>query len=275
MLNAVCEPDGRRRGGADPRARAAREGSSRCARAAGVGARTHAVEELCSGPGKLTQALGISLAENGSRLRDGPVAHRCSARRVARAAASLGARASGSRSAVELPWRFCAPATRYVSRPPGSRSRRAGAGASGVHGSDAGAVRPSRSGRRLRSATDRRRMRAEARAERSRRRRGAWRRSGAPGALRRGVGGVFGSGGAAPPARSLGAEAVAEPPLPCVAAAAGPLSSLGGAFDGPARRSAVVDSPLVPSLDPGRPSRPWLAARCVRRAPCRSASRRP
>ena len=31
-------------------------------------------EELCSGPGKLTQALGIELAENGGDLHDGPSA---------------------------------------------------------------------------------------------------------------------------------------------------------------------------------------------------------
>jgi DNA-3-methyladenine glycosylase len=30
-------------------------------------------EDLCSGPGKLTQALGIGLADNGSSLVDGPI----------------------------------------------------------------------------------------------------------------------------------------------------------------------------------------------------------
>jgi DNA-3-methyladenine glycosylase len=72
--------------------------------------------ELCSGPGKLTQALGISLAENGSSLSRGPVriGPRTAAWREPRVVD--GTRIGISR-AVELRWRFCAADSRHVSRP--------------------------------------------------------------------------------------------------------------------------------------------------------------
>ena len=60
---------GRRGGGADPRARAGRRASTSCARAAAC----ERAEDLCSGPGKLTQALEIGLSLNGSSLVDGPI----------------------------------------------------------------------------------------------------------------------------------------------------------------------------------------------------------
>ena len=73
-------------------------------------------EELCSGPGKLTQALGIGLPLNGSSLVEGPI--------------EVGSREPGSREprivtgqrigitkAAELPWRFCDADSRHVSRP--------------------------------------------------------------------------------------------------------------------------------------------------------------
>ena len=71
--------------------------------------------DLCSGPGKLTEALGVGLEENGADLdRDpflllppeeswkGPVA--------------TGPRI-GITKAVDRPWRFCAAGNPYVSRP--------------------------------------------------------------------------------------------------------------------------------------------------------------
>ena len=60
---------GRRRRRAHPRARAARRASTACASAAGGRVR----DDLCSGPGKLTQALGIGLALNETSLLDGPI----------------------------------------------------------------------------------------------------------------------------------------------------------------------------------------------------------
>jgi DNA-3-methyladenine glycosylase len=72
--------------------------------------------ELCSGPGKLTQALGIGLHLNATSLLDGPIrlgpppADRPLPRVLA------GGRIGITR-AIELPWRFCAAGSRYVSRP--------------------------------------------------------------------------------------------------------------------------------------------------------------
>ncbi len=111
LLNAVCEP-------------------------AGVGAAVliraleplHGVDamrlrrggaELCNGPGKLTQALGIDLSENHTSLIDGPVL-------ISRGDPLpyvTGPRI-GITKAAELPWRFCALGSRDVSRPwpPGLRA---------------------------------------------------------------------------------------------------------------------------------------------------------
>jgi DNA-3-methyladenine glycosylase len=71
------------------------------------------VEELCSGPGKLTQALGIELGQNGTSLLDGPV--------VVHAAGSappleiVAGTRIGITKAVELRWRFCAEGNPHVS----------------------------------------------------------------------------------------------------------------------------------------------------------------
>ena len=74
------------------------------------------VRELCSGPGKLTQALGIELHHNGVDLETGPV--RIGPRPAAwrDVAVSVDTRI-GITKAVELPWRFCAAESRFLSRP--------------------------------------------------------------------------------------------------------------------------------------------------------------
>jgi DNA-3-methyladenine glycosylase len=73
-------------------------------------------EDLCSGPGKLTQALGIGLDLNGSSLIDGPI--RVLARSGAwRRPEIVEAARIGISKAVDLPWRFCAAESRCVSRP--------------------------------------------------------------------------------------------------------------------------------------------------------------
>jgi DNA-3-methyladenine glycosylase len=74
------------------------------------------VEELCSGPGKLTQALGIGLSLNGSSLVDGPIA--LLAREPgARERRVVAGERIGITKAMELPWRFCDADSRCVSRP--------------------------------------------------------------------------------------------------------------------------------------------------------------
>jgi DNA-3-methyladenine glycosylase len=111
LLNAVCEPEGQaaavliralepawgveamraRRGRADPR-------------------------ELCSGPGKLTEALGIELSDNGRSLLEPPF------ELTGRAAGWEGievltAPRIGISRGVEYLWRFCAAGSRFLSRP--------------------------------------------------------------------------------------------------------------------------------------------------------------
>ena len=112
MLNAVCEPEGV---GAAVLIRALEpltglEEMRR--RRRGAGARTNGSRssrmpdtELCSGPGKLTQALGIGLEDNDRDLRAGPVVIR--ARPPDRREAELVvARRVGITKAAKLEWRF-------------------------------------------------------------------------------------------------------------------------------------------------------------------------
>jgi DNA-3-methyladenine glycosylase len=115
LLNAVCEPEGV---GAAVLIRALQplEGIEAMRARRSTNGAPMSEEDLCSGPGKLTQALGIGLSENGGDLHDGPV------RILSRAAAWLepdviaGPRI-GITKAVDLPWRFCAADNRNVSRP--------------------------------------------------------------------------------------------------------------------------------------------------------------
>ena len=75
-----------------------------------------AERQLCSGPGKLTQALGIGPELNDTDLLRGPV--RFSDRPPAwrDVAIDVDTRV-GITKAAELPWRFVAAGNRYVSRP--------------------------------------------------------------------------------------------------------------------------------------------------------------
>jgi DNA-3-methyladenine glycosylase len=73
-------------------------------------------DQLCSGPGKLTQALGIGLDCNGADLARGPV--RIEPRPPAwREPAIVVSTRIGITKAVELPWRFSARGNPCVSRP--------------------------------------------------------------------------------------------------------------------------------------------------------------
>ena len=81
--------------------------------------RRHGVADrlLCSGPGKLTQALAIELADNGSDVRAGPIV--ISGRPAGRERPALIAdRRIGITKAAELPWRFTAAGSRWLSRRP-------------------------------------------------------------------------------------------------------------------------------------------------------------
>jgi DNA-3-methyladenine glycosylase len=107
LLNAVCEPAGV---GAAVLIRALEPltGLDAMRERRGPGRE----RDLCSGPGKLTQALGIELDLNGSDLAAGPI--------VVEAGPPLepvlGTRI-GITKGVELPWRFCAAGSPFVSRP--------------------------------------------------------------------------------------------------------------------------------------------------------------
>jgi DNA-3-methyladenine glycosylase len=111
LLNAVCEPEG---AGAAVLIRALEpiEGIEAMRERRGL----KAMRDLCSGPGKLTQALGIELRHNGVDLARGPVriAPRLAAWREVPVAVD---RRIGITKAVELPWRFCAAGSRFLSRP--------------------------------------------------------------------------------------------------------------------------------------------------------------
>jgi DNA-3-methyladenine glycosylase len=72
------------------------------------------IEDLCSGPGKLTQALGIGLERNGTHLGDGPIALLAPEGSPPTLVTST---RIGITKAPELPWRFSAAGSRYVSRP--------------------------------------------------------------------------------------------------------------------------------------------------------------
>ncbi len=116
MLNAVCEEQGV---GAAVliRALAPLRGIELMrARRGPIGGRPARDAELCSGPGKLAQALGIELALNGTSLFDGPV--RIGAREDGwhEPSVVVGTRIGITRAA-ELRWRFCAAGDANVSRP--------------------------------------------------------------------------------------------------------------------------------------------------------------
>jgi DNA-3-methyladenine glycosylase len=70
--------------------------------------------DLCSGPGKLTEALGVSLADNETDLCTEPFL-------LTPPAGEPPPVVTGPRigitKAVENPWRFCAAGSPYVSRP--------------------------------------------------------------------------------------------------------------------------------------------------------------
>jgi DNA-3-methyladenine glycosylase len=73
-------------------------------------------EDLCNGPGKLTQALGIGLSLNGTSLVDGPIEVTAREPGLRQPRVVIGERI-GITKAADLPWRFCDADSRHVSRP--------------------------------------------------------------------------------------------------------------------------------------------------------------
>jgi DNA-3-methyladenine glycosylase len=111
LINAVCEPEDV---GAAVLIRALEPLTGLDAMRARRGLQRE--RDLCSGPGKLTQALGIGLQHNATDLDTGPVviAPRPEAWTEVEIVSD---RRIGITRAIELPWRFCAAGSRYLSRP--------------------------------------------------------------------------------------------------------------------------------------------------------------
>lgn len=114
LLNAVAEPEGE---AAAVLIRALEPTTGIEAMRARRGERPD--RELCSGPGKLTEALGIGLAENGADLSSDPFL--LLEREPGWEGGILAGPRIGITKAVERPWRFCAAGNPHVSKPAPSR----------------------------------------------------------------------------------------------------------------------------------------------------------
>jgi DNA-3-methyladenine glycosylase len=137
LLNAVCEPAGVGAavliraleplvGIEEMRMRRERGQNGRASSRGPVHLRE---QDLCSGPGKLTQALGVELSENGTSLLEGSVTIRSAGSSggsscepsSSQSGIDPGSIIEGTRigitKAVDLRWRFCALDNPYVSRP--------------------------------------------------------------------------------------------------------------------------------------------------------------
>lgn len=110
LLNFVCEPEG---DAAAVLIRALEPTTGLEAMRARRGkARTDL--DLCNGPGKLTEALGVTLAQNDSRLDRTPFQLLGPEGESPKVVTSP---RIGITKAVERPWRFSAAGSPYVSRP--------------------------------------------------------------------------------------------------------------------------------------------------------------
>jgi DNA-3-methyladenine glycosylase len=73
----------------------------------------HDERSLCSGPGKLTEALGVTEAHNGLALDVSPIALHA---RTGKVEVATGLRI-GITKAVELPWRYGLKGSKFLSKP--------------------------------------------------------------------------------------------------------------------------------------------------------------
>ena len=110
-LNFVCEPEGRA-AAVLIRALEPRWGVEEMRRRRG----REALRDLCSGPGKLTEALGIGLDLDHAPLDEAPFEVHPPADEWAGVEVGCGPRIGITRAA-ELPWRFGARDSGYLSRP--------------------------------------------------------------------------------------------------------------------------------------------------------------
>ena len=120
LLNAVSEPEGEAAAvlirALEPTAGLERMRARRAGRPDA---------ELCSGPGKLTEALGIALGDNGADLSCDPFLLLSPG--AGTPAEVVTGHRIGITKAVERPWRYCLANSPYVSKPPpdaGARDRR-------------------------------------------------------------------------------------------------------------------------------------------------------
>jgi DNA-3-methyladenine glycosylase len=116
-LNFVCEPEGEA-AAVLIRALEPRWGIDEMRRRRG----REDLRDLCSGPGKLTEGLGIGLDMDRARLDEPPFEVRAPDDEWADVEVECGQRIGITRAA-ELPWRFCARDSRYLSRPLPARTR--------------------------------------------------------------------------------------------------------------------------------------------------------
>ena len=110
-LNFVCEPDGDA-AAVLIRALEPRWGIDRMVDRRG----RQGPRELCSGPGKLTEALAIGLDRNGAALDRPPFELRPREPELEAIEVATGPRI-GISKAIERPWRFCAAGSEFLSRP--------------------------------------------------------------------------------------------------------------------------------------------------------------
>ena len=116
-LNFVCEPKGEA-AAVLIRALEPRWGIEEMRRRRG----REDLRDLCSGPGKLTEALGIGLDVDRAPLNEPPFEVREPDDEWADVDVGCGPRIGITRAA-DLPWRFCARDSRYLSRPLPARTR--------------------------------------------------------------------------------------------------------------------------------------------------------